>query len=152
MIESDMLIPPFASRQEVKKNEHFLMASPIQQVAPVYPPALVQEIQPPTVICVEFVIGREGKVTHVTPLHEHPPCEDTLMPANLPFRQAAEAAVWQWSFFAAAICKPDPQTDDCGGPLSVVTAIPIKLAYSFTFSSTDGEPSVDGHPWEAQRP
>ncbi|WP_460759567.1 hypothetical protein [Lysobacter fragariae] len=138
-----MFIPPAATRIELKQDERFLMAIPVEQPMPVFPAGIDHGDFAPTTLCADIVVDATGDVGDVRPLPGDSECADPAGTSATLLVQAVIAAARKWSFVAAAICKPaSPQDEDCEGADAQVRAVPVRLAYAFTFSREAGKASV----------
>jgi hypothetical protein len=135
-VGSRMILPPGAQIMDVPEDQVFLMASPVSQPMPVFPPDAPRSMA--INACVEIVIDASGAVSSATPLYAAPDCpldEESVDPR---FVSAVTTAVAQWQFLAAALCTfPDGTVinDDCSGDDVLITPIAIKLSYVFSFKS-----------------
>ena len=140
-----MVLPKSAEKLEVPKDQQFLFSTPIAEpILPDYPVELIAS-KATANVCIEIIIDENGEVTHTVPLFDAPGCEITASSRNPLFVDASIRAIKQWQFSAAAICKfptTAVKNDTCDGEGVVITTIPIKLAYTFSFSVKNKNPIV----------
>ena len=137
MVGMQMVLPPMAEVMNVPKDKTFLMASPLTQPLPAYPPGVKRDAS--AHVCVEFVIDDNGAVASTTPIYGLPECPAPQEEIDPQFIGSAVEAAGQWQFLAAAICAfPEgvEAEEDCSGDEVVVTTVAIKVAYVFTFQSS----------------
>jgi len=140
-VERAMVLPPMAQVHTVESNQRFLMATPIQDPDPMFPAdaRLEGELR----LCVSFVVDADGVVRDIVADHEDMDCADPDNAASTPFVDAVTATLRSWRYLGAAICTfpagVDPDSDPrCEGVGIEVDAAPIRLRYTFTFSSERG--------------
>lgn len=140
-VERAMVLPPMAQVHTVESNQRFLMATPIQDPDPSFPAdaRFDGELQ----LCVSFVVDADGVVQDIVADRENMDCADPDDVAATPFADAVTATLRSWRYFGAAICTfpagIDPDSDPrCDGAGVQVDAVPIRLRYTFTFSSERG--------------
>jgi len=140
-----MIIPPTAQRMELPEDHVFLMAEPIREELPEYPSGIARTEGSVTAVCVEIVVDEDGAVEDVFLLNDVPDCPESGKEVDPRYAKAAISAVSGWEFFAAATCYFPPgstRTDDCSGPGVVITNVPVKMAFVFTFQQENGRPVV----------
>ena len=138
-----MIFPSGAEIMEIPEDQGFLMASPVTQPIPIFPPEAPRNIN--TNICVELVISESGSVSAATPKYALPECPQAQSELDQRFVASAVEAAKGWQFLAAATCTfaaGAPKTDDCSGDHVVITPIAIKVSYVFQFQS-NGRVSVN---------
>lgn len=140
-VERAMVLPPMAQVHTFESNQRFLMAAPIHDPDPTFPvdARLEGELQ----LCVGFVVDADGVVRTVGADREDVACADPADAAASPFVNAVTATLRSWRYFGAAICTfpagIDPDSDPrCERDGVKVDAVPIRLRYTFTFSSERG--------------
>jgi hypothetical protein len=140
-VERAMVLPPMAQVHAVESNQRFLMATPIHDPDPSFPAdaRLDGELQ----LCVSFVVDADGVVQDIVADRQDMDCADPDDAAATPFVDAVTATLRSWRYFGAAICTfsagIDPDSDPrCEGAGVAVDAVPIRLRYTFTFSSERG--------------
>lgn len=142
-----MILPERAERIEVPKDQQFLFPSPIgANTLPSYPPELIARNLPAQTLCMEIIINTEGAVQSSTPLLDVPGCPSSQDRPDPRFYQATAAALAHWEFLAAALCKyPTGATknEQCHGDNVIITLMPVKLAYTFTFKLVGNKPVVE---------
>ena len=137
------MIPLGAARHEVKDDQQFIMAVPINIRNPEYPEE-VDDIRRKLDICASFVVTEEGGVDEVE-IVDLPVCPDSRSYAASAFGKAVVSAVSDWTFFGAAICSfPDvaSKNDDCEGEGAKLEPVAIRLTYNFIFDSSSGRKVV----------
>lgn len=131
-----MVLPAMAEVMDIPKDKAFLMASPVSQPLPEYPPGVPRGAG--ARVCIEFVVDENGAVSSATPLYGLPECPAPQAELDPRFVDSAVDAARQWQFLAAAICTfphGGEATVDCEGDEVVVTTVAIKVAYVFVFQS-----------------
>ena len=144
-VDMGMIVPPGADKMTLPEDRTFLMASEIASPLPTYPAELLKKHIGAVTACAEIVIGVDGSVSSVTPLYSIPECPQGKSELDERFTRAVHDALLTWEYFSAAICTFPPgipKDDDCKADGVVVTRVPIKLAYVFTFKVTNGRASV----------
>ena len=141
------LIPPEAStRMQLGSDQVFVPGEQTNpEVVPVYPAELLPLRLPDQVVCVSFVVNRDGSVSDVNPLHDVADCPAGTGATRPEFVAAVTDAVSRWDFFSFQRCTFPPGTADaqkCKGPDSVVEQVAVTLAYRFLFSSRSGTGTV----------
>ncbi|WP_159681268.1 hypothetical protein [Luteimonas sp. 9C] len=136
-----MVLPPMAQVHAVESNQRFLMAAPIHDPDPPFPEGarLEGELR----LCVGFVVGADGVVEDIGADREDIECADPADTAAIPFVDAITATLRSWRYLGAAICTfptgIDPDSDPrCESDGVEVDAVPIRLRYTFNFSSERG--------------
>lgn len=143
-VDKGMILPDNAQQLEPDKNQKFLMATPIEAPLPSFPadaPVVAR-----TVICVEFVISMEGTTTTIQQIDAFPGCEAVDSNASRYFYPEVREALSKWTYFGAAMCHYETSESECDEDTAIVTPIPIKLAYRFTFTQAGGKSSVVPEP------
>jgi len=140
-IERAMVLPPMAQVHSVESNQRFLMATPIHDPDPSFPADAHLEGQ--LRLCVSFVVDADGVVQDIVADREDIDCADPDNDAAIPFVVVVTATLRSWHYFGAAICTfpagIDPDSDpSCESAGVEVDAVPIRLRYTFTFSSERG--------------
>ncbi|WP_235048225.1 energy transducer TonB [Xanthomonas cassavae] len=141
---SDELVA--SHRMVLADNESFI--PPLEDEGnqpPAYPPSLLGQALPPSTVCLQVVVGADGRVPASTPLEQPPRCPTSasLDPLML---QAARSAVAMWRFEPGLRCLfPDLETKrttygSCGESPS--RAEPVTLTYRFIFEQRDGKGTV----------
>jgi len=140
-VQRAMVLPPMAQAHSVESNQRFLMAAPIHDPDPTFPAGarLDGELR----LCVGFVVDAEGAVRDVAADRAEQACADPADPAARPFVDAVTTMLRSWRYFGAGVCTfpagTDPEHDPgCEGAGVAVDAVPIRLRYTFTFSSERG--------------
>lgn len=140
-----VIVPSGAERMQLPANQAFQMAYPVHDPLPEYPADLISAGLDELAVCVDIVVTAEGTLGSVTPLHAQPHCplEATALPQ--PFVDSALAAVRQWRFVPAEVCRFPEGVEanrDCIGEDVTLQAVPIRLGLVFTFRLVDGQPQV----------
>ncbi|MEG2804718.1 hypothetical protein [Stenotrophomonas sp.] len=97
----------------------------------------------PTVVCLQVVVTAEGRVERSVALTDRPECSAGAAAENAPLLRAAQAAVAQWRYTPAAVCRyavgqvPDA-SGDCRGA-EQVQPVAVSLLYAFTFEIVHGQ-------------
>lgn len=114
-------------------------------VSPVYPAGLVDKDLPRQVVCVRFVVGKDGAVSDVAPEARSPDCP-TVGEAQAPFFAAVVDAVSRWQFFSNQVCTFPPGTPAdrrCSDKGVDVQPVAISLIYRFEFFLRNGAGVVE---------
>jgi hypothetical protein len=141
-------IPPAAQGFDFPKNYKIVVGAPIAQAAPGYPPALIARRIPRRNVCLEIEIDAQGKVYHSPPLHDMPGCPISTRPVEPAFVTSAEAAVMHWRFAPTVVCMfpadvdADAEGNDCADEGAKIEPLAIRLAFAFTFTTTNGKPKA----------
>ena len=112
---------------------------------PTYPTELLKQRRPPVAVCVDVVVGADGRAGMLVPRHDIPGCPPADAAGLVPFEQAALEAMRRWTFLAAAICTFPPgvaPNDRCDGTGVVEQPVPVRLTYRFEFSQHAGRGRV----------
>lgn len=142
-VDREMVIPLGATRYEVKDDQQFIMAVPINIRNPEYPEE-VDGINQKLHICASFVVTEEGVVEEVE-IVDMPACPDSRLYAASAFGRAVVSAVSGWTFFGAAICSfPEgaSKNDNCEDEGATLEPVAIRLTYNFIFDSSSGRKVV----------
>ncbi|MDQ3205489.1 MAG: hypothetical protein M3Q40_03045 [Pseudomonadota bacterium] len=142
-VDSRMILPPLAPTHQVRTDQRFLMASPIDAPVPVYPSEQAARVRPPVTVCLEAVVDVHGAVASTRALVVAGECADTAGIAARPYLAAAARALRSWTFFAAAICTPRPGDSQCEAVDANLAPVASRMAYRFTFHHADGRPRVE---------
>jgi len=133
-VDTRMILPPGAAVMDIPDDRVFLMASPVTEPLPVFPDGVARSVE--AIVCIEFIIDEFGAVRDAAPLYALPECPLAEGDLDPRFVSAALAAVSQWEFLAAAVCR-FPQgakrTDDCTGEGVEITPVAITVSHSFSF-------------------
>ena len=142
------LVPPpmGAARLALESSQAFVFPNLLEPVAiPAYPGDLLSLRLEPMTLCVEVVISERGDVSGVTRRIDDT-CPDDAGTHETQFAQAMQAAVLQWRYDPALICRtPDgrPSGDACAEPDALESPTALRLSYAFEFSQHDGKPTVE---------
>jgi len=142
-----LLLPEAAGRYDMAAHQAFVYPVPIDMAGPVFPSAGMPRELPSVTVCVAFVVDAEGRATRISPLRQTG-CDDGAAQPLL--RDAALAAVAGWVFEPAMFCDyPDAVSRDrdwngqgCAGDRVQARAVPVSLAYAFTFEIREGRQRV----------
>lgn len=127
-------------------TEAFRMPEPLRTPLPQLPDGHAMQSLPATTVCLNVVVDAQGQVPRSLPLVQHSACGAGNAPGNAVLLQSAAAAVRQWRFRPAAICRfapdrPAAAPDDCSGAAEVED-VPVTLSYAFTFEIVQGQARV----------
>ena len=146
------LLPPApqsgasTSSYALQPGERFRMPEALSDTAPSVPAeAAIREL-PPTRVCVRVAIAADGSVKFADSLTEREECAAGADPSNAPLVEAMLAAVRNWHFRPAAMCRfaagtPMPGGDSCEGAQQI-QVVPVTLQFAFTFSVHEGRVQV----------
>lgn len=147
-VDQKMLIPESADRYSVGENQVFLMPLSLGNDAPVFPAELERAALAPTTVCVDVVISDAGNVTQTLPLQGMDNCGIGDAAAIPVLQQAVQSALAQWRFEPATVCTfPDIEAarranGTCLESEAQRQALPVRLAYAFTFEIVDGKRNI----------
>lgn len=145
-VDRRMVLPQSAATHELKEDQFFLMAVPIQTPDPEFP----QNESGPgrarlTRICVNFHVTTDGRVENAVIVSDPLECPDSAAGQTAAFASAVTETVSRWSYFGAAICTTPGGRDvdeDCESPEATLEPVSIQLMYVFVFEQTEGRRSV----------
>jgi len=111
-------------------------ATPMQRVAPVYPPSMLQGCPPVVDITAQVIVDEQGRVTDVRPADAA-----SRAPAVQPFLAATRTAAMRWVFSPLQV---NHWSADAEGESHVVDSrtLPFSLDYAFRFSCHAGSAQV----------
>lgn len=146
-VERRLILPEGASRYEMAPNQAFAYPVPLHNATPAFPAHYAVRELTPTTLCVSFVVDVQGQPADVAALAQEG-CSDPMQFDEL--SEAAISAVSGWRFEPAMFCDyPDAATRDrdwnghgCAGEVTGKRAVPVSLAYAFTFEIRHGKPNV----------
>ena len=146
-ITQRLLLPEAAGRYDMAAHQAFVYPVPIDMAGPVFPSSGMPRELPPLTVCVAFVVDAEGRATQISPLRQSGCDDGTAQPL---LRDAALSAVTGWVFEPAMFCDyPDAASRDrdwnghgCAGDRVQARAVPVSLAYAFTFEIREGRQRV----------
>lgn len=133
---------------DLQSHQRFQMASSTFEPLPVYPPEQIGIKADTISVCVEIVVDSAGHVASAEPRHALPECPLAADDVPAEFTSAALAAIRRWQFIPAEICEFPPGVETnphCSGAGVTLRAIPIRLAYAFSFAVIDGQVQVRRH-------
>lgn len=142
-VESGLLLPQTAERIEPASNQRFVFPGEFDELAmPDFPAAVAQRESLDVTVCLSFTVSESGETIDIEPeTLPEAACDAPLAPPAL--LDAATRAVDSWEFIAAALCDyetPEQKAgdgDSCENARSV-TAIPVRLAWTFRFKAERG--------------
>jgi len=141
-----LILPDGAARYEMQPHQAFAFPQ-LDNPPPSLPADDALRDLPPTTICVGFAIDEEGRVGRPMPLAQ----DGCLDPQQAPvLRDAALQAVAQWRYRPAMLCEyadaaardRDWTGNGCAGDAVRASAVPVSLAYAFTFEARRGRVEV----------
>ena len=147
-VDQRMLTPDSADRYSVDENQVFLMPLSLGNEAPVFPVELEHAALAPTTVCMDVVISDSGNVTQALPLQGRDDCGAGDAAAIPVLQRAVQSALAQWRFEPATICTfPDVEAarranGTCPESEAQRRALPVRLAYAFTFEIVDGKRNI----------
>lgn len=127
-------------------TETFRMPEPVQAAQPQLPAGYEHRELPPTTLCVRVIVDADGGVQRSEALLAHSHCAAGTLAQHAALLEAALVATSGWSYRPAAVCRFAAGTrakapGDCTGAASV-EAVPVTLAYAFTFEVEQGRARV----------
>lgn len=136
MVDRGMILPVNAAHLEVRSDQKFIMAVPVDDRMPDFPANANRDSAK---ICLEFVVTEDGEVHSPLQIDSAAGCEPIGDPGSMPFVKEAVRAVEDWTFFGAAICDFNYDEAECDTHAARLRPVSIKLAYKFTFSTAGGK-------------
>ncbi len=145
-----MIIPSTAARYEMASHQAFTMPQPLANAVPEFPADYRPASSAPVTVCAAVAVGGDGTVSSVGLVHAAGCVDPAVAPAAL--EASVRSAVSAWRFTPAMFCTyPDAATRDrdwtghgCAGAVQEARAVPVSLAWAFTFELRDGQPRVSG--------
>lgn len=145
-VDLGLITPEPSTRMQLGANQVFIAGKQTNpEVVPVYPPELLPLRLPDQVVCVKFVVNRDGSVSDAVPMYGAADCPAESEAPRQEFVTATLGAVSQWDFFSFQRCTFPPGTPDarkCKYPDATVEQVAVTLAYRFVFSAKDGAGTV----------
>lgn len=139
-VESSAHLPREAAVLAVESHQRLLLPAELGRLAePVYPDAVPPRPGARTEVCLSFLVDEGGEVQDIRPERFAGTHCGTDSPEGMaPFWQAAEAAVRQWSFFAAAVCEfssPEAaaRSDEACRGADAIRPVAVRLAWIMRF-------------------
>lgn len=133
-------IPPGADRYEMEENQKFVIGAPVASLRlPTYPQATTLD-RAIIVVCLEVSIDQGGHVYESKPLFALPGYPTSKNDTASEFINSAKQAAEGWRFQPSRLCtypagyNMASVTDDCGGPVTHIEPMAIKLAFRFRFT------------------
>lgn len=147
-VTSDLVLPDVAERITIESHQRFLFPGELGALpAPAFPAVVDHRRDVDITVCLSFTVDAGGSTRDIR--SEGLTGKRCANPAeHAVFVDAAIAAVNRWEFIAAAVCEyssvEDARREDpeCGHAQSV-TAVPVRLAWTFRFVSSDGRRRVE---------
>ncbi|HEX5755834.1 MAG TPA: hypothetical protein VFY12_05725 [Arenimonas sp.] len=140
-----LIVPTGAERMQLQANQAFQMAFPVHDPLPDYPVGLIAAGHDEIAVCVDIVITAEGTLDRATSLFAQPQCPLDANSLPEPFVSATLAAVRQWRFVPAEVCRFPEGVEvnrECIGEDVTLHPVPIRMGLVFTFRLVDGRPQV----------
>ena len=147
-VDQRMLIPESADRYSIEENQVFLMPLSLGNDPPSFPAELEHVTLVPTTICMDVVISEAGSVTQALPLQGLDRCGVGDTAAVPVLQRAVRSALAQWRFEPATLCTfPDVGAARRANGICLESeaqrqALPVRLAYAFTFEIVDGKRNI----------
>jgi len=141
-------MPESAHRYSIEDNQVFLMPLSLGNDAPVFPAELGLAALAPTTVCVDVVISDTGSVTQALPLQGTDDCGNGDAAAIPALQRAVQSALTQWRFEPATVCTfqdveaAERANGTCLESEAERRALPVRLAYAFTFEIVNGKRSI----------
>lgn len=147
------LLPPQSSggsatsaSYSLQQGERFLMPEALVDPAPSLPESAAMRELPPTRICARVAIAADGAVMFADNLASRDECAAGNDPANAALVEAMLAAVRNWRFQPAALCRYAagmrmPEGEGCEGAQQI-EPVPVTLQFAFTFAVREGRVQV----------
>lgn len=131
---------------ELAATESFRMPVVLSAADPVLPSEYASRSLDATTVCVNVIVDALGQVQRTAPLLSHSACGAGAEAGNAALLQASLAATAGWSFEPAAVCHyaagvRAPSNGGCANA-SRIEAVPVTLAYAFTFEVVEGRALV----------
>ena len=131
---------------QLAATESFRMPVAVTADDPVLPLEYAKRSLDATTVCVNVILDAQGRVERSAPLLAHSACGAGSDAENAGLLQAALTATAGWSFEPAAVCHyaagvRAAANGDCANA-SRIEAVPVTLAYAFTFEVIEGRAMV----------
>lgn len=136
-----MVIPESAAHVELQSKQRFFAPIPIDAPLPDFPVGYLSADKR-IVICSELVVSEDGVVTSDAQIDDAPGCEMVTSKESRSLYPLVQHAVHRWQYFGAAICDYELDESECDEPNARLSPVAVKLAYKFTFSTTQNHHSV----------
>ncbi|WIH04138.1 hypothetical protein KHF85_15160 [Xanthomonas translucens pv. graminis] len=137
-VDRQMVLPAAASRQELESKQVFIAPAPIQMPMPSYDMDMGKGLKENATICIEMIITSQGEVSSVRPLNIDSECAPVNSIENTTLFPKVSAALLTWSYIGAGICTYKEKESECDSSEAPIAPIPVKLAYKFRFSKSNG--------------
>ncbi|MGH8031321.1 MAG: hypothetical protein ACREO8_02905 [Luteimonas sp.] len=145
-VDLNRITPEESVRMQLGDNQVFIPGEHLNpDVMPEYPAKMLSLRLSDQVVCVSFVVNRDGSVSSVTPVHGAVGCPANADSSHSEFLSATVDAVSRWDYFSSIRCTFPPGTPDeqkCNGPGAMQEQVAVTLAYRFLFSSGNGAGTV----------
>lgn len=126
----------------------FVMPMELESPPPAFPATIPAGDVAPVTVCVEAWLDDTGDISRLVPARGGAGCPGQTEAGVGPYEQAVVQAMQAWSFSAAAICtfperlRAQRDRGDCRGRDVVLTHVPVRLTYAFTFERRAGRDQV----------
>ncbi|WP_045760919.1 hypothetical protein [Xanthomonas albilineans] len=132
---------------QMQPQQVFRMPQPLQAPTPQLPADSPRRSLSPTMVCVRVILSAQGAVERSEPLNDRPECSAGAQVEMADLQQAVRDAVAVWRFVPAAICTyadptQQPAVEGRCEDAASVEAVPVTLAYAFTFAVREGKATV----------
>lgn len=127
-----VVAPTGASSYVLEPGETAIGPTLDKQVAPIYPPSLVNTGAAPVTVVAQLVMDKQGHVSAV-----HPNSDTDSDPEGALFEAAVEHAAMQWTFTPFWVQQPRQDGTYLRTPM------PFSLWYTFEFKMVNGKPQVE---------
>lgn len=136
----EMILPLGAKVAQERRGEKILAPGIIEAPLPSFPPGIKGDVE--ARICVELVVTVEGNVGAVAQVDDFPSCQPLGSALSRTFFPPVADAVSGWQFFSGGRCRYVHDEGECRRAGAAIERMPMKLAYSFHFSRSDGVAAV----------
>jgi hypothetical protein len=147
-VDHALLQPAGQPQYQMDDLSLFVMPSELDSPAPAFPPGVAAGDVAPVTVCVEAWLDAAGDISRLAPLHGSDGCPGQADAEVASYEDSVMHAMQAWSFSAAAIChfpehlRAQRERGDCRGREIVLTHVPVRLTYAFTFERHAGKAQV----------
>ena len=147
-VDHALLMPPGQARYEMDDLALFVMPMELESPPPAFPGGIPGSEVAPVTVCLEAWLDDNGDIARLLPARDVDGCPRRADAQAAVYEQAVVEAMHAWSFSAAAIChfperlRAQRERGDCRGRDVVLTHVPVRLTYAFTFERRAGRAQV----------
>ena len=147
-VDHALLMPSGQPRYEMDELALFVMPMELESPAPAFPAGIPAGDVAPVTVCVEAWLDDAGDVTRLQPARGVDACPRQADAQATPYERTVVQATQPWTFPAAPSCqfpervRAQRERGDCRGRDVVLTHVPVRLTYAFTFERRAGRAQV----------